>query len=379
MTSQIVRTNPTAGTATTSSVRNNFGFAADEINRLLRANTDKVVATGTNSVVANFSNVPTFVLADGVRVLIEIANTTTSATPTLNVNSSGPKSIKKSDGSPLAIGDLVAGGYYEFVYDSGSTEWKVLNVSTITSQDALLTTILGGLYPVGGLLTTTNSANPGDADYFFSGITFGTWEAYAQGRVLVGVSPSATIDGGGISSDIATITTNEPHNLLVNSRVIIQNVTGITDPNGVHFVKYVNSPTSFSFELVGANETFTNISATSLAMNADFSSTGGNLGGESSHMQTESEVANHRHHLVNNRTVPESGNTGIDNYIATQGNQSGSSTNQSYTLRPVTDEANRGLSSFNTVDSSGNTVAQTAMNNLQPYITTYIWKRVVTP
>ena len=129
MTSQIVRTNPTAGTATTSSVRNNFGFAADEINQLLRANTDKVVATGTDLVVANFSNVPTFVLVDGVRVLIEIANTTTSATPTLNVNSSGAKSIKKSDGSSLAIGDLVAGGYYEFVYDSGEDEWKVMSLS----------------------------------------------------------------------------------------------------------------------------------------------------------------------------------------------------------------------------------------------------------
>ena len=130
MTSAIIRTNPTAGTATTSSVRDNFGAAADEINQLLRANTDKVLATGTNSIAANFSNVPTFVLDDGVRVLIEIANTTTSATPTLNVNSSNAKSIKKSDGSSLAIGDLVAGGYYEFVYDSGEDEWKVLNVVT---------------------------------------------------------------------------------------------------------------------------------------------------------------------------------------------------------------------------------------------------------
>ena len=135
MTSQIVRTNPTAGTATTSSVRNNFGFAADEINRLLRASTDKVVATGTNSIVANFSNIPTFVLADGVRVLIEIANTTTSATPTLNVNSSNAKSIKKSDGSFLAIGQLVAGGYYEFVYDSSEDNWKVLNLTGLDAND----------------------------------------------------------------------------------------------------------------------------------------------------------------------------------------------------------------------------------------------------
>ena len=134
MTSQIVRTNPTAGTATTSSVRNNFGFSADEINRLLRANTDKVVATGTNSVVANFSNVPTFVLADGVRVLIEIDNTTTSATPTLNVNSSGNVPIKKNDNTDLAIGDLVAGGYYEFVYSSLNNYWLMLNAAQLNSS-----------------------------------------------------------------------------------------------------------------------------------------------------------------------------------------------------------------------------------------------------
>jgi len=37
------------------------------------------------------------------------------------------------------------------------------------------------------LLTTTKTGNPGDADYFFSGITFGTWAPYAEGRVLVGI------------------------------------------------------------------------------------------------------------------------------------------------------------------------------------------------
>ena len=117
MTSAIVRTNPTAGTATTSSVRDNFGFAADEINRLLRATTDKQVTAGTAALTATFSNVPTFTLVDGVRVLLEIGAANTNATPTLNVNGSGDKPIKKNDGSSLAIGDLVAGGYYEFVYD----------------------------------------------------------------------------------------------------------------------------------------------------------------------------------------------------------------------------------------------------------------------
>ena len=134
MTSQIVRTNPTAGTATTSSVRNNFGFAADEINRLLRATTDKKVTAGTATLTATFSNVPTFALADGVRVLLEIGFANTTATPTLNVNGSGDKPIKKSDNTDLAIGDLVAGGYYEFVYSSLNNYWLVLNVSTLTSS-----------------------------------------------------------------------------------------------------------------------------------------------------------------------------------------------------------------------------------------------------
>lgn len=192
MTSAIVRTNPTAGTATTSSVRDNFGFAADEINRLLRATTDKQVTAGTAALTATFSNVPTFTLVDGVRVLLEIGAANTNATPTLNVNSSGAKSIKKNDGSSLAIGDLVAGGYYEFVYDSGESSWKVFNIPFALDETSLFTTMLGGLYPVGSLLTTTVSTDPGTADYFFSGITFGTWEAFAAGKVMVGIDSSDT-------------------------------------------------------------------------------------------------------------------------------------------------------------------------------------------
>ena len=377
MTSQIVRTNPTAGTATTSSVRNNFGFAADEINRLLRASTDKVVATGTNAIVANFSNIPTFVLTDGIRVLIEIANTTTNATPTLNVNSSNAKSIKKSDGSSLAIGDLVAGGYYEFVYDSSEDYWKVLNLSAITSQDTLLTTILGGLYPVGGLLTTTNSANPGDADYFFSGITFGTWEAYAQGRTIVGIASDATLSSGGITSDVATFVTDAPHNLLVGSQVEIVSVTGVVDPVGTHYVTAIPTSTSFSFALVGDDETFTNFTAASLAKNIAFDASQ-EVGGESTHIQTESEVAGHRHNLYS--SVDGQNTNYVDKYDFVSATASVDGSRFSYAIRAnsASTDATVGLSS-EIKNISGNDVTQTPTNNLQPYITTYIWKRVITP
>jgi len=372
MTSQIVRTNPTAGTATTSSVRNNFGFAADEINRLLRASTDKVVATGTNAIVANFSNIPTFALTDGIRVLIEIANTTTNATPTLNVNGTGNVPIKKNDNTDLAIGDLVAGGYYEFVYSSLNNYWLALNLSAITSQDTLLTTILGGLYPVGGLLTTTNSANPGDADYFFSGITFGTWEAYAQGRTIVGIAYDATLSSGGITSDVATFVTDAAHNLLVGSQVEIVSVTGLVDPVGTHYVTAIPTSTSFSFALVGDDETFTNFTAASLAKNIAFD-TAQEVGGECSHVLTEDELAGHAHHIFNaNVTAPTFPST---NNYANRGRSIGGQTTN-YEIRADTAYPTIALSS-NVVNKTSGAAATTdqAHNNLQPYITTYIWKR----
>ena len=340
MTSQIVRTNPTAGTATTSSVRNNFGYAADEINRLLRASTDKVVATGTDSVVANFSNVPTFVLADGVRVLIEIVNTTTSATPTLNVNSSNAKYIKKPDGSSLAIGDLVAGGYYEFVYHSGNDYWMVLGVAAITSEITLLTKILGGLYPVGSLLTTTNSASPGDADYFFSGITFGTWEAYAQGRTIIGIDQGSAITSGSsvvqLGISVATITVPESP-ILLGDTITVSGFTNNAAPaNGTFSVRTVSTAagvTTITYLSPGLVElpTFPGPGF----LQDDRFKVSQEVGGEIAHKLTFAELA------LDASTI----------YAGGQGSQA------------------------STVES----VVADAHNNLQPYIVTYIWKRIVTP
>tara|TARA_R110000751_G_scaffold261167_1_gene360519 strand:+ start:11 stop:1165 length:1155 start_codon:yes stop_codon:yes gene_type:complete len=384
MTSAIVRTNPTSGTATTSSVRDNFGAAADEINVLQRSSTElKPTTGGPIAYNVNFGSSPTFSLVDGARISVRI-NVTNTSSPLITVSPGiSPVSIVKSDGSALAAGELVADSIYDLMYNATLSKWVALNVDAITSQDTLLTTILGGLYPVGGLLTTTNSANPGDADYFFSGITFGTWEAYAQGRTIVGIDTgfgTGFVSGSKTLTQVTIVIAEKA--LSKGDSITVSGFTGTSDVvNGsqtVNSVVTAAGQTTVIYTVVDATDLASLVGTDVKVINEDFD-TSQEIGGEATHTQTESEVANHRHHLVNNRTVPESGNTGIDNYIATQGNQSGSSTNQSYTLRPVTDEANRGLSSFNTVDSSGNTVAQTAMNNLQPYITTYIWKRVVTP
>ena len=136
MTSSIVRTNPTAGTATTASVRDNFGFAADEITALQRANVDIVSTTGGPvAYSASYPGSPTFSYSDGVRVIARINTTNTTTAPTLTISPVATAvPIKKADGSDVSIGDLVSGGTYEFVYNASSAEFDCLNLpgNTVT-------------------------------------------------------------------------------------------------------------------------------------------------------------------------------------------------------------------------------------------------------
>ena len=136
MSSQIIETNPTSGSATTSSVRDNFGFAKTEIQELQRISEDVVVTTGDYDVqVADFSQ--NVVLAEGVRISIEVGslsggtnNANDTTTPTLNVDSTGAKTIVRQDGSALVAGDLIAGQYCDLIYDSTATKWVWLNSKT---------------------------------------------------------------------------------------------------------------------------------------------------------------------------------------------------------------------------------------------------------
>ena len=367
MTSSIVRTNPTAGTATTSSVRDNFGFAADEINRLLRATTDKQVTSGEDTITATFPNVPTVVLTDGIRVLLEIGAANTGTSPTLNLNGTGAKNIKKVDGTSLAIGDLVLGGYYEFVYDSGSTEWKVLNLP-ISSQDNLLTIILGGLYPVGGLLTTTVATNPGDDDYFFSGITFGTWEAYAAGRTVVGIDAGTTITSASSSSDVVTLVVAS-HALSAGDSIIVSGFTSDTDANGTFTV---DSTTSTNIVYTATNVSDGALTGSSLLVKNAAFDTSQEVGGESNHKLTDDEMASHMHHVFNANIDAESAPTKTN--FSNRGLGTANSVN--YEIRADSTNPTIGLTSDVVETATGNAVtADQPHNNLQPYIVTYIWKR----
>jgi len=65
----------------------------------------------------------------GTYIRVKASLTTTSTTPTLNLNSLGAKNIKYTDGGPLVIGDIKAGGLYLFLYDG--TDFQLLNPSRL--------------------------------------------------------------------------------------------------------------------------------------------------------------------------------------------------------------------------------------------------------
>lgn len=79
-----------------------------------------------------------------IRVKFHTAN---GATPTLNVDGLGAKSIVTVTGTAVAASDLLANGVYDLVYDNSSSEWIL--VSSVLAAAANLS--------VGGNLTVTGT------------------------------------------------------------------------------------------------------------------------------------------------------------------------------------------------------------------------------
>lgn len=365
MTSAIVRTNPTSGTATTSSVRDNFGFAADEINELQRSSTELKNATGGPvSYNVDFGSSPVFSLVDGARVSVRINVTNTSAPNIIVSPGLSPVIIVKSDRSALVAGDLVANSIYDLMYNATNGEWVALNVDVITSQDALLTTILGGLYPVGSLLTTTLATDPSTADYFFSGITFGTWEAYAQGRTIVGIDTGTTITSASSSSNVVTLVVAS-HALSAGDSIVVSGFTSDTDANGTFTV---DSTTSTNIVYTATNVNDGALTGSSLLVKNAAFDTAQEVGGVSSEAitLTKENLPEHTHrYMVSGSSTGSGGSNG--GFLT---RSPGSLVNG--TIGIPSDTSGSQIGSQN-----GTTGQAFTANNLQPYITTYIWKRTV--
>jgi hypothetical protein len=351
--SQIIPTNPVQGNATTSSVRDNFLAAHDEINALQRMSTEVKLTGSSDGVSYTATFTDAVVLGEGVRVSVEINTVNTNTAPTLNANGTGDKTIVRQDGSALVAGDLKAGQYVDLMYAatgvSGiSDKWVWLN----SQQDNLFKTVLDIVYPIGHILTTVKSGNPGDSSYFYAGLEFGTWVAFAKGRTIVGLNSGYTPSAATASADDViqlTFTASEGesgqlHPFGVGDTITTSgfttsqaNVTsGTVTEATANTIKYASSSSISS----GATVTIGSGKVVNTAMDTALEA-----GGAANHVLTIAEIPSHTHTYTDGHG--SDGNVGDEPFEGQQ-------------------------EDFRT---SGSTGGDGAHNNLQPYITTYIWKR----
>ena len=92
---------------------------------------------------------------------------------------------------------------------------------------------LEAIYPIGSIyMNATNSGNPGTSGYFVSGVSFGTWAKFAEGRMPIGH------DAGDSDFDTAEKTGgSKTHTLTINeipshTHGLDSNTTGET-PDGL--------------------------------------------------------------------------------------------------------------------------------------------------
>lgn len=112
-------------------------------------------AAGTAAKVVTLSG---FSLATGARITVKFTVTNTAGSPTLNVNSTGAKTIMYR-GSAISAGYLAANRVYEFIYDG--TNWELIgDINTDTNTDTKVTNTLATTtkaYVTGTTSATTNT------------------------------------------------------------------------------------------------------------------------------------------------------------------------------------------------------------------------------
>ena len=233
MVSSINENNPIAGSPTTQSVRDNFGAAKAEINKMLRMGEDVVNATSTgiNTYVADFSN--NITLAEGLRICVKANTSNTTGTSTIDVDGTGAIPIVNLDGSNLDGGQISGSNHYmDLMYNATTSRWVLLNPKTIkadrltNSREIALTGAVSGSvsFSGGGNVSMTTTATPasiGLAAYPVGAIYIsvdtlspatifgGTWSVIADDLVLATSTADNQLGGTGNSSNTRAITTAE--------------------------------------------------------------------------------------------------------------------------------------------------------------------------
>jgi hypothetical protein len=103
--------NPLLAALNTLAVFSNYYVDAGAVNAM-------AVTLGTQQILLAY--------VDGLVLQVQVANTTTTTTPSLNVNGLGAKTLVNPDGSALSSGSITAGSYIQVIYDASLNSFIVL-------------------------------------------------------------------------------------------------------------------------------------------------------------------------------------------------------------------------------------------------------------
>lgn len=175
------------------------------------------IASGVDTITSSVPGVAE--LSDGLVVFIRAAGANTSATPTLNINGTGDKTITKLGGAALVAGNIY-GALFEgiYKYNAANTRWELLNPYDIPTTTPTVTRLTSGSgtysLPAGakyGILEMVagggggGGAGAGGATGGTGGTTsFGTWTTIGGsggfsniGEVAGGAGGTGGVDGTG--------------------------------------------------------------------------------------------------------------------------------------------------------------------------------------
>ena len=244
-----------------------------------------------------------------------------------------------------------------------------------------LTEVLKAVYPIGALYTSTSDISPaaGRTSGAASGLGFGSWERYAEGRVLVSKDEGLVVTAASASyaTKQAVFTTGTiSHGFSIGEKVSFLGMGGqntlagisssLSFPTGGNLylsnyggVVIANGLTATSFRVQFTN----NVSTGTYALDDNSivvrswcqqvnSTSASSQGGEAEHTLTVNEMPRHKHQLG----IPRDSN--------------GSNSNQ-YALNPSNNsDENTRFEHYS--DLQGNDFPH---NNLMPYKTVSIWRR----
>ena len=234
--------------------------------------------------------------------------------------------------------------------------------------------ILESIYPVGAIYITTKNENP------YTTLNVGTnsasWEAFAQGRAIVGADTTGiSITAGSHDGSVAIFTVdvtglaNGKHPMSVGDKVTISGITGwvYDNPNTSNrTITAISNDTITCPFSEGTAETYSGFT-NAVAIQDLFAV--GDKRGYTGHELAQDEM-NHNHQWYDHGpgggwSIESTNNVGSSSSYGSTGLVSDiSSVGLEYNYYT---KENRLANSLNRPESH---------NNLQPYIATYVWKRV---